>query len=112
MSENPDVVLEHKANTCSHCGKDISTNTAIGHKVCQVVDVQIVREVTEHRSQIKKCHLCGKITTAAFPRGVTHYVQYGDIFSAIVICLSKGNYIPYGRLSEIARDIFGIGVSC
>ena len=59
----------------------------------------------------KTCPVCGKTTTAAFPRGVDHYIQYGDTYSSIIVCLAKGNYIPYERLSKISKDILGVAVS-
>lgn len=75
------------------------------------MDVKIVPIVTEHRAMSKTCPVCGKETAAAFPQGVDHYIQYGDTFSSIIICLNKGNYIPYERLSKISKDILGIPVS-
>ena len=111
ISQTPDVVVEHKIDTCSHCGCDIFMEAATVQQTRQIVDVQITPVVTEHYAMSKTCPVCGKVTTAAFPRGVDHYIQYGDTFSSIIICLSKGNYIPYERLSKISKDIFGIAVS-
>jgi len=111
VRDNPDVTVEHTDNTCSHCGCDISAETAVLYKSRQVVDVKIMPVVTEHRATSKTCPCCGKVTTAAFPHGVNHYIQYGDTLSSIIICLAKGNYVPYERLSKISKDIFGIAVS-
>ena len=111
VRDNPDVTVEHTADVCSHCGCDISAATATLYKSRQVVDVKIIPVITEHRTMSKTCPDCGKTTTAAFPYGVDHYIQYGDTFSSIIICLAKGNYVPYERLSGISKDIFGIGVS-
>lgn len=111
VSRKPDVRIEHKVNHCNHCGLDIPQNESTGYKTRQVVDVQIIPIVTEHCVQSKICPVCGKETTAAFPQGVNHYIQYGDTFNSIIICLNKGNYIPYDRLSKISKDILGIPVS-
>ena len=111
VSQTPDVVVEHKIDTCSYCGCDISSQTATIKKTRQVVDVEITPVVTEHRTTSKTCSVCGKETTAKFPRGVDHYIQYGDTYSSIIVCLNKGNYIPYERLANISKDIFGIDVS-
>jgi len=108
--QTPDVVVEHKIDTCSHCGCDISMQAAT-MKRRQVLDVEITPVVIEHAVMSKTCMACGKTNTAKFPSGVDHYIQYGNTFSAIVVCLAKGNYIPYDRLSEISKDIFGIDVS-
>lgn len=111
VTETPDEVVEHKVDTCSHCGGDLSKETATISSTRQVVDVKIVPVITNHCTQNKTCPLCGKQTTAAFPQGVDHYIQYGDILRSIMICLNKGNYIPYDRLSRISRDILGIPIS-
>lgn len=29
-----------------------------------------------------------------------------------MVCLNKGNYLPYDRLSKVSKDIFGIPASC
>ena len=111
IRDSPDVVIKHIADACSHCGCDISTQNTAAYKIRQVVDVKIVPTVTEHCAMSKTCPCCGKTTTAAFPRGVDHYIQYGDTFSSIIVCLAKGNYIPYERLSKVSKDILGIAVS-
>lgn len=112
VSPKPDVVIEHKVDTCCHCGLDISQQEVTGHKKRQVVDVQILRVVTEHQAVEKNCHHCGGQTTAEFPAGVDHYVQYGPVYRAIMVCLNKGNHLPYDRLSRVSKDIFGIPASC
>lgn len=111
ITEKPDIVAEHKVPTCSHCGSDISGTMATGYTARQVVDIQIQRVVTEHRAQVKDCPFCGQQSAAEFPPGVDHYLQYGPIYRAIAVCLNQGNYIPYNRLAQISRDIFGIQVS-
>ena len=111
VMETPDEVVEHKVDTCSHCGGDLSGETAITSHTRQVMDVKIVPVVTQHCVESKTCPVCGKTTTAVFPSGVDHYIQYGDTFRSIMVCLNKGNYIPYDRLARISQDIFGVPVS-
>lgn len=89
----------------------ISQQEGAGHKRRQVVDVQILRVVTEHQAVEKNCQHCGGQTTGEFPAGVDHYLQYGPVYKAIMVCLNKGNYIPYDRLSKVSKDIFGIPAS-
>jgi len=111
VMETPDELVEHKVDTCSHCGGDLSGETAIISRTRQVMDVKIVPMVTQHCVESKTCPVCGKTTAAVFPRGVDHYIQYGDTFRSIMVCLNKGNYIPYDRLARISQDIFGVPVS-
>jgi transposase len=111
LEGTPDVIIEHRVDICCHCGEDISEDPVVREQIRQKVDVRIVKETTEHRCQVKNCHNCGKDTVGEFPQGVDHYIQYGENFSAIVVCLGKGNYVPYDRLSKISEDILGVSVS-
>ena len=75
------------------------------------MDVKIVPVVTQHSVQSKTCPVCGKQTTAAFPQGVDHYLQYGNTYNSLMVYLNKGNYIPYDRLAQISKEVLGIPVS-
>jgi transposase len=111
MKETPDEVIEHKVDTCCHCGNDLSAETALISQTRQVMDIKIIPVVMEHAVQSKTCPLCGKKTTAAFPQGVNHYIQHGETFRAVMVYLNQGNFIPYDRLADISRDIFKTPIS-
>ena len=60
-------------------GCSLKDNPVIDYDRRQVFDIPpIAMEVTEHRCEIKACNVCRTVTTAAFPEGVTHKVQYGE----------------------------------
>jgi transposase len=111
IKENPDMVMEYKVDICHHCGNKLSLETATISQSRQVWDVKIVPLVTQHNVQSKTCLVCGKITTADFPQGVDHYIQYGDTYKSLMIYLSQGNLIPYDRLAILSKDILDIPVS-
>jgi len=111
VTATPDEVIEHKVDICSYCGCDLFRETANISLPRQVVDVKIVPLVTQHNVQSKTCPACGKQTTADFPRGVEHYLQYGDTYKSLIVYLNKGNYIPYNRLAQISKEVLGIPVS-
>jgi transposase len=111
VKETPDEMIEHKVDICSHCGGDLSAETAQISQTRQVMDIKIIPVVMQHAVQSKTCPLCGKKTTAAFPPGVDHYIQYGEAFRAVMVCLNQGNYLPYKRLAGISRDIFKTPIS-
>jgi transposase len=111
VKETASEVVEHKIDTCSHCGGDLSAETPLISQTRQVLDVKIIPLVIQHAVQIKICPVCGKKTTAAFPQGVDHYIQYGDTFRTIMVCLNQGNYIPYDRLARMSQDIFKTSIS-
>ena len=111
LKENPDEIIEHKVDTCHHCGGDLSREAATISPARQVWDVKIIPAVTQHNVQSKTCPVCGKITTAAFPQEVGHYIQYGDTYQSLMVYLNKGNFIPYDRLTNFSQDILDIPVS-
>jgi transposase len=111
VKENPDEMIEHKVDICSHCGVDLSAETAQISQTRQVVDIKITPVVRQHAVQSKTCPVCGKKTTAAFPQGVDHYIQYGEAFRSVTVCLNQGNFIPYDRLADLSRDIFKTPIS-
>jgi transposase len=111
VKKTPDEVIEHKVDICSHCGVDLSSENAQISQTRQVVDIKIIPVVIQHAVQSKICPVCGEKTTAAFPQGVDHYVQYGDTFRAVMVYLNQGNFIPFDRLADISWDIFKTPVS-
>ena len=111
LSETPDIITLHKPCACNHCGSSLSGADVTKYNSRQVVDVEVRRIITEHRAITEQCSVCGKETTASFPQGVEHYLQYGPVFSAIMVCLNQGNYLPFDRLAKVSSDIFRISVS-
>jgi transposase len=112
ISETPDVIVKHKAYVCEHCNATIpGDDTPIRYIPRQVVDIEIRRVITEHRAGVFICPDCGKRTTAPFPENVTHYLQYGSLFSALILYLNQGNFIPFDRLAQFSEDVLNISVS-
>ena len=56
MVENPDKIIEHKVETCDHCGIDLKAIEASGFERRQVYDIPPIKiEVTEHQVEKKLC---------------------------------------------------------
>jgi transposase len=106
-----DEVIEHKVDICGHCGGDLSQVITTVSQTRQVVDVKIVRVVTQHSVQSKTCPMCGQQTTAEFPPGLDHYLQYGNTYKSLMVYLNQGNYLPYDRLARISKEVLDIPVS-
>jgi transposase len=111
VTTTPDEVVEHKVDACSYCGGDLSQVVPTVSQTRQVVDVKIVPLVTQHSVQSKTCPVCGKQTAADFPRGVDHYLQYGNTYKSLIVYLNQVNFVPYQRLAQISKDVLGIPVS-
>ncbi|MDT3701272.1 MAG: IS66 family transposase [Thermincola sp.] len=108
---NPDRIEIHSVEQCSCCGQDLSRIASMKYSSRQVFDVVIKREVTEHRVDIKQCPGCQHTSTAAFPPGVEHYVQYGPIYRSFMVCLNQGHFVPFDRLAAISKTMLGISAS-
>jgi transposase len=73
-----------------------------------VYDIPPIRlEVTEHQAEIKVCPHCQKQVCAAFPKGVTQPVQYGELFKAQACYLNTYQLLPMARSCELLGDFYG-----
>ena len=112
MHEQPDHIIKHEVCTCVRCLQSIKHVKAKGIRKRQVFDVPPVKiEVTEHQAEIKGCPFCGFVTEAQFPDEVTRPAQYGSRIKGIITYLSQYQLIPYERISELLKDIFGAEIS-
>lgn len=78
--------------------------------VRQVIDINIIKVVTEYRAQVLEDEN-GIRHTADFPEGVTKAVQYGVSVKAHATFFSQYQLIPYDRVEETFRDQLGIPIS-
>jgi len=112
MKEHPDHIKKHEVCSCGRCSRSISHVKAKGILKRQVFDVPEVEiEVTEHQAEIKGCPYCGYVTEAQFPDTITRPTQYGSRIKGIITYLSQYQLIPYERVSELLKDIFGADIS-
>ncbi len=76
--------------------------------VRQVIDIDIIKVITEYRAQVLEDEN-GIRYTAVFPEGVTKAVQYGVSVKAWSTFFSQ--LIPYDRVEETFRDQLEIPIS-
>ena len=112
MVSNPDKVKVHKVENCGKCGRSLERKKAIGYDKRQVFELpRIEVEVTEHQAEIKACDQCGEVSTATFPKEVTHKVQYGDRLKAYAVYIKNYGLLPYDRAAELFEDLFSVPLS-
>ncbi len=110
MVSNPDFTEGHHPLYCNSCGNDLSDVEAKLFGKRQVVDIpEITRTVTEHHVYQKACS-CGCVTKAGYPHGVDAPICYGKNTQALIAYLSVRQYIPFKRLEEILRSVFGLNI--
>ncbi len=110
MTENPDKVIKHKIKgCCNKCGKNLEDLEIKEIQRKQVFDLpQKLYEVTEHQMEVKQCS-CGCIHVAKSPvqGGST---QYGEKMKALIVYMSQYQFLPYERLQDFMKDVFGLSL--
>jgi transposase len=107
MTPKPDKVEVHRVTQCQHCGASLP-GRAESFQRRQVVDTPPLKlEVTEHQAEQKTCLICGTCNKASFPEGVTQPVQYGTLIKALAVYMNQYQLIPYDRVEELFKDLFG-----
>jgi transposase len=110
MVPNPDCTQEHFPCYCNCCGSDLSGVVPELFGKRQVVDIpEVALTVTEHRVYKKECN-CGCVSKGSYPTGVDAPICYGKNTQALVAYLSSRQYVPYKRLEEMLRNVFGLNI--
>jgi len=111
--EAPDHIVIHAPDSCKNCSFSLSGVEGVcsdeKRQVFEVPEPQI--EVTEHRTEIKACPCCGKISKGSFPENVKAPVQYGEHVQTLATYFKNQHLIPAERVCEIFEDVFGIPLS-
>jgi transposase len=110
--KQPDTVVVHAVEHCSHCQRDLRPCPATIAERRQVIDLPTKRLwVTEHHVEEKQCPQCAHLTRAPFPAGVKAAVQYGTGIQALAVSLVQGQAVPYVRASQLLHDLLGVQLS-
>jgi transposase len=105
--DNPDMIIPIKLDKrCLPKGN----YREVGFESRQVIDIEISRIVTEYRAQILE-DAEGRRTVAAFPKGVSRPIQYGQSIKAHAVYLSQFQLIPYERVADYFINEASIPIS-
>lgn len=110
--EQADHLERHRVCLCTHCGCDVSevpTDQIVRRQVYELPPLAL--EVTEHQAEIKVCPCCQTRLQASFPEGVNQTTQYGPRVKGLLVYLNNYQLVPYQRIGELFRDLFGQPVS-
>jgi len=112
MAETPDSIIVHEVSACTGCGRSLEEIEPDGYRKRQVFDLPPIEvEVTEHRTEEKRCPHCGQLNRSCFPEGVDQPTQYGPRIKAYAVYLNQYQLLPYERIRELFLDLFGTGLS-
>lgn len=111
--EKPDHIEVHALSTCPcGCNSDLSAQPVISYESRQIFDLPPQKlVVTEHRVEVKRCPLSGKLVHTPWPTGITAPAQYGPEFLAWLVYMGNQHFIPLDRIGQMSYDQFGHYVS-
>ncbi|HVB63686.1 MAG TPA: IS66 family transposase [Nitrolancea sp.] len=107
-SAEPDHTVVHHPAICAGCGAMLDAATVVGQARRQVVDLPPLRLMTtEYVVEQRRCPCCGQLTPAIFPAAARGSVSYGPRLRGLAVYLQTYQLLPYARLEELVRDLFG-----
>jgi len=107
--KNPDKTIKYDLKGRCKCGQALS-NLKKNIEERQVFELEIKRIVTSHQAEVAVCG-CGLKHKASFAPAIKAPVQYGQSVQALSSYLSQYQLIPYERVEEIFKDLFGLSLS-
>ncbi len=111
MTATPDVVIDLKPKFCDSCGLSLEGLPATKERFRQVVDIPPIKAVwTEYQSFGKTCS-CGCQTISDFPAAANAPVSYGENIDALIAYFHARQHVPFHRMQELLRDLFGTSIS-
>ena len=84
----------------------------MGSRWAQVIDVEVIREVTEWALPGLECRCCGTVTFAEPPPGAhAGSVSYGPVLNAAAVVLTAYGNVPPERAAQVMAMLLGVPVS-
>lgn len=113
MTQTPDETKDVSANYCTKCGVSLEDCERILDYVTQVVSIPDMKPVVkEIRHYITVCKQCGERIQSHAPRKRgSNAVVYDATIKSLVIYLSVVMFLPYGRIENFFREVFGLEIS-
>jgi transposase len=107
-------IVDHYPESCGSCGHEFADAAKVPsprpgrHQVAELPPIAVV--YTEHRTHRLRCPGCTRKTAAALPEEVASSA-FGPRLQAAVVTLTARNRISRRDMSELARELFAIGLS-
>ncbi|MCA1698600.1 MAG: IS66 family transposase [Actinobacteria bacterium] len=109
-----DEIIDHYPDACGGCGRGFAEEerrpaSRFGrHQVAELPAIAVL--FYEHRTHHLRCPGCGKRTAAVLPDGVGDS-PFGTDLQAAVVTMTARNRVSRRDMSELAYDLFGLGLS-
>jgi len=97
---------------CRSCRAPLDGAAAAGPRWAQVIDVEVIRKVTEWLLPGLQCPCCGTVTFAEPPPGAhAGSVCYGPVLNAAAVVLTGYGNVPPERAAQVMGMLLGVPVS-
>jgi transposase len=97
---------------CRSCKARLDGAAAAGSRWAQVIDVDVIRTVTEWALPGLQCRCCGTVTFAEPPPGAYQgSVSYGAVLNAAAVVLTAYGNVPPERAAQVMAMLLGVPVS-
>ena len=109
--QTPDKIELLVPHYCSCCGGDLSDIMGEESEHRQQIDIPPIRPIVTEYRQIRKVCSCSHVNAVDFPTTVTAPVCYGSNIQALVTYMNVCQHIPYERLTQMLKEVFGVSLS-
>jgi len=111
MVSNPTEIKEYPApERCEKCDlslDDVSSKLKVGQEfTLPKMEISTI----EHRVESKKCS-CGHVNVGQNSPEIKNHTYYGNEFKSFLLYLKNHHMLPFGRIKELIKDIFGHTIS-
>jgi transposase len=109
-----DEFVDHYPEACGGCGREFAGDELVPSRrpgrwqVAELPPIAVI--VTEHRAHRLRCPACKARTTGVLP-GAVAGSAFGPVLQAAVVTMTARNRVSRRDMSELARDLFGLGLS-
>jgi transposase len=109
----PDQVVEHRPAMCLGCHGPLEADApTLLRERRQVHELPTLRlRITEHQALHVQCRVCRVVSAGTFPTEAPSRAQYGRRLRALAVYLVQQQLVPYGRVRDLLRDLFGAQLS-
>jgi transposase len=112
LSENPDRVMEARAETCPHCAHALSAADQPAFHAYDHIELPpikpVVTRIHRHRGT---CPCCRRGFSAPVPEGMAPGSPFGPGLAALILHLHVTQAIGFERLVRLMEEVFGLTLS-
>jgi transposase len=112
LSENPDRIVETRAEACPHCEHALSAADQPEFHAYDHIDLPpikpVVTRIHRHRGV---CPCCRKGFSAPAPKGMAPGSPFGPELQALILHLHVTQAISFERLVRLMDEVFGVVIS-